>query len=1536
MAGEDVIEEVAVAVVPTTRGFRAKLRQQLLASTRGVNAEIGVKLDTKGLRTTLTSTLQRAAYNNPLRVGVALDSKGLRADLTGALRRAERQQSIVIPVKLDTKGLRTSLRETLAKVSAGLSIDVPVRTKHDDELAAVRLMRERLGLATDIERTQDRAANKLRRAERDAERAARNAARDQRYAALDAQRSIREAERASQARRAALAAGISGLGPGSTLIDMGAEGVKPMRLLIAAGLALSPVLVAVGSSAGIAATSVAALGSAGLGAVAGITALTFGLGNILDVLKLKEQADKDATSSAAGLAATQLAQARAVKSARDQIEAANVAVGEARQRYEDTRRTVVEAIADERQAERDLAAARREAAADLRAQRVELRGYALDQAEAKLALDRAEYELRQFISRKGTKDLSEEDSFALRDARLNVARAKERRDKVNADQRKAAAEALAARRKLTEAERTGYANDDRVIAAQKRLVNARERVTDAQRASTRAYKDIGKAQAGVVDAQENLTDVQAKNTAALTKQSAAASQLAVAYGKLSGPAQTLVDKFFDAKPAIEGFRREIERAMVPGFLSFLDSMDDKVGGGASAFEVLGNSVVGAGKGIGSLAARLGKALRQPWFTGAMSSINRNNAKSFNLLGRAAITSLRPIMRIIDAASPLLVRFGRFALRGAEGFDRLIAKAEKTGDLARWFKTAGDELGKWWGIAKNLGQSVYNILKASFPAGGSLVERLRDFTGMIRDWTGSEEGQKSIKKFFDFFANIDYGKLFRVIGQLTALFLAISAIKWTAKNPMYALFALLAAEYPDATVKFLEQSTTALGGLLKVVTENPGAVGSLIALFGAWKLAGALGVPSLPKMIGNSIGDAVGSRLASRSGFLGKLGESLGRKAAVMNVTAATVNIFGGGLPGKGGKPGPVVVPPGGPKVKPGGGNGKGGARARLGTAAGTLGPLALGLTFPEFFREFGKFAAGTVKGLTEGRDTSAASQRYFSMGLPNSITGGNRGWSGFENVAEDLLGPGFVTWFSKTLPNALNLGVGRGSGWSGLASNLGHWFAITLPDSLNLGDGSGWSGLGKSLIDGLWTGIMGGLDLMGEKMLGGAIWNPIKGWFKTVFGIKSPSTKMMPFGAELINGLWVGLSTRLKAMMALFGDAGEAVVHAITTPFALLGSVLAGHFRSALAVMDSVFLGPVNTLLKTLKLTQLPTLTKKPAAKRPATGVIRPAGRAEGGPIPGHSPNKRADNIPIMATAKEWMMPVDAVEHYGPGFMAAVQNKRLPQYAEGGKVRGYANGGPIWPAMWNWVHRRFPQATLNSAQAGRGGGGYHPTGQAIDIGAPGVYSGTGVARDIFNAIKGTFFRNIRELIWDFAGSKAVWNGQEHFFTGAGAGPGTHADHIHWAMANFAGAPGGSPLTGGGGVGAAVDRFAGLVSSATSAFGKARARINKSVPGLSVINALKGTPAAIGDYASREATTFDTGGTWRPGTFGYNAGGGGIETVRTQSQEAALNNRVVRIDPRDLQKLANILIAAMTGQQVTMDGHTVGEIINRQSYLPAGV
>lgn len=82
-------------------------------------------------------------------------------------------------------------------------------------------------------------------------------------------------------------------------------------------------------------------------------------------------------------------------------------------------------------------------------------------------------------------------------------------------------------------------------------------------------------------------------------------------------------------------------------------------------------------------------------------------------------------------------------------------------------------------------------------------------------------------------------------------------------------------------------------------------------------------------------------------------------------------------------------------------------------------------------------------------------------------------------------------------------------------------------------------------------------------------------------------------------------------------------------------------------------------------------VTERIVRTQTSSGGGRAPTFATGGLIGGHSPTPTADNIPIMATANEYMHPVAAVKYYGTDFMEAVRTRRFP------KPKGYASGGLI-------------------------------------------------------------------------------------------------------------------------------------------------------------------------------------------------------------------------------------------------------------------
>lgn len=188
----------------------------------------------------------------------------------------------------------------------------------------------------------------------------------------------------------------------------------------------------------------------------------------------------------------------------------------------------------------------------------------------------------------------------------------------------------------------------------------------------------------------------------------------------------------------------------------------------------------------------------------------------------------------------------------------------------------------------------------------------------------------------------------------------------------------------------------------------------------------------------------------------------------------------------------------------------------------------------------------------------------------------------------------------------------------------------------------------------------------------------------------------------------------------------------------------------------------------------------------------RPPGAAQGGRFIGSGRvsgpgGPTDDKVNARLSDGEYVVRAKAAKDIGYSQLDFINNNGfIPFMAAGGLFR----------QMTAWIKSRVP-GTRVSSDYRPGDPGYHGKGQAIDM----IFSdgserrGGGLAAKAFNTIKGTFFSGIAELIWDFARGQAVWNGKNHFFTGGGAGPGTHNDHIHWAMAALSGKGGGGLLSG---------------------------------------------------------------------------------------------------------------------------------------------
>lgn len=145
---------------------------------------------------------------------------------------------------------------------------------------------------------------------------------------------------------------------------------------------------------------------------------------------------------------------------------------------------------------------------------------------------------------------------------------------------------------------------------------------------------------------------------------------------------------------------------------------------------------------------------------------------------------------------------------------------------------------------------------------------------------------------------------------------------------------------------------------------------------------------------------------------------------------------------------------------------------------------------------------------------------------------------------------------------------------------------------------------------------------------------------------------------------------------------------------------------------------------------------------------------ADGGRVPGSSPHSKADNIPAMLTAGEWVQPVDSVRYYGPEFMEAIRKKRLPREMFANPIYR-ADGGLV--ALGRRLQTMGAKVSRHSAfdgvtpTSGHGASSLHYTDNAIDV----------------NTRPGTSALEQRELdpmaaLAKSLGFRVIWRTKDHF------------------------------------------------------------------------------------------------------------------------------------------------------------------------------
>ncbi|SLG40451.1 Phage-related protein [Mycobacteroides abscessus subsp. abscessus] len=487
------VQTIDVRLRADAESFRDDVQRAV--DSQGRNVTVGLRLDPGNFRADLSQELT-AAQGYDVQVGITLDVAGFRAAVATEVQAAARD--VTVPVRADATGLRGQIENELAGQQATVPIKLDLTGAYD-RYNAFRGHIERTPIVAPFKLDLTGAYDRY------------NAFRGHAQRDMRAEFDLDTAR--AMAQLAQMRAAMNGLGGG---MDFGgglgsvgndaAEaggGMASLAKSMSTVMALAPVALGAVGSLGI--------GLLGLGAAAGAAAaaVTVGLNGVMEAFQAGTAMDESAAKDAE-------AAAKATETAARQVESAE--------------REVTQAQKSSQQAQEDLTRARKQAKEQIEDLNLALKGSALDEESAALAVEEAYERMNEVMADPEASETQRKRAeLSHREAIQRLAEVRER----NGD---LAAEAQAANE-------AGIEGAEGVVAAKERVAQAAQAEIDAERA---------------------LADAQLAFAEAMSGSSDAADTYAQKLAELSPNARAFVESMRELAPIREAFGDAVQDGLFAG------------------------------------------------------------------------------------------------------------------------------------------------------------------------------------------------------------------------------------------------------------------------------------------------------------------------------------------------------------------------------------------------------------------------------------------------------------------------------------------------------------------------------------------------------------------------------------------------------------------------------------------------------------------------------------------------------------------------------------------------------------------------------------------------------------------------------------------------------------------------------------------------------------------------------------------------------------------------------------------------------------
>ncbi|WP_158170866.1 transglycosylase SLT domain-containing protein [Rhodococcus sp. JT-3] len=501
------------------------------------------------------------------------------------------------------------------------------------------------------------------------------------------------------------------------LSSVSPAGLLKVALLALAALSLVPLLGQLAQAAGI----ISLLPAVAASAVAGIATMVIGFTGVFDAFSQGSKAAEIAAKGTAAAAKQQEADARKRAQAAKAVASAERGVESALDGVDRAERGVTQSQRQAEKGQESLNRAREEAKATIDDLNFALKGTAIDERDAVLALARAREAYDKTFADPAASALDRSE------AALGVDKALRRQEEVGRRNTQLAKDAAKANEK-------GIEGSDQVVAAKEAVAEADQGIVDANKAVVDAQEQVTLAQQNLIDAQDAAAE-------AMTSNADAVDEYADALANLSPNARAFVEQVRGLSDVWKELRLEVQDNLFAGM-------------GDSIVNLANNYLPLLKTGLGGIATEINGGIRR-----AIDDMSSDSAKlDWTKILENTRASIGPV---IDGLSDLAGALTNIAAIGSEflpGFSNSFAETmqefrewteseEGENKIRNFMEKSIESLKQVKDLFLAVGDVIGGLSKTSEKTGKSMIESMTESLRDFAKWMETPAGQDKMQSFW---------------------------------------------------------------------------------------------------------------------------------------------------------------------------------------------------------------------------------------------------------------------------------------------------------------------------------------------------------------------------------------------------------------------------------------------------------------------------------------------------------------------------------------------------------------------------------------------------------------------------------------------------------------------------------------------------------------------------------------------------------------------------------------------------------------------